>query len=59
MKRTTLRISDEEYAKVLEYAGAKEQSLNDVIRQIIRDWKPKYWLVAPLRFATRYPAPPR
>ena len=42
MKRTTLRISDEEYAKVLEYAGAKEQSLNDVIRQIIRDWKPKY-----------------
>lgn len=41
MKRTTLRLSDEEYTKILEYAEAKEQSINDVIRQVIRDWKPK------------------
>jgi predicted transcriptional regulator len=41
VKRTTLRLSDEEYAKVSKYAEATEQSINDVIRQIIRDWKPK------------------
>jgi predicted HicB family RNase H-like nuclease len=41
MQRTTLRLSDEEYAKILEYAKAKEQSINEVIRQVIRDWKPK------------------
>jgi len=42
MKRTTLRLSDEEYTKVFEYAEATEQSINDVIRQIIRVWKPKH-----------------
>ena len=41
MKRTTLRLSDQEYAKISEYAIATEQSINDVVRQIIRDWKPK------------------
>jgi hypothetical protein len=41
MKRTTLRLSDEEYVKVSEYAITTEQSINDVVRQIIRDWKPK------------------
>ncbi|WP_071592309.1 ribbon-helix-helix domain-containing protein [Pseudanabaena sp. PCC 6802] len=41
MKRSSLRLSDEEYAKVSEYAEKTEQSINDVIRQIIREWKPK------------------
>lgn len=41
MRRFSLRLSDEEYAKVAELASAKEQSINDVIRQVIRDWKPK------------------
>ena len=41
MKRFTLRLSDEELAKVSEYAEKTEQSINDVIRQIVRDWKPK------------------
>ncbi|MGL5880645.1 MAG: ribbon-helix-helix protein, CopG family, partial [Xenococcaceae cyanobacterium] len=34
MKRFSLRLSDEEYARVAEYAEATEQSINDVIRQL-------------------------
>ncbi|MBW4487435.1 MAG: ribbon-helix-helix domain-containing protein [Trichocoleus desertorum ATA4-8-CV12] len=41
MKRFSLRLSDEELAKIVEHADKTEQSINDVIRQIIRSWKPK------------------
>lgn len=41
MKRTSLRLSDEEYAKVVAYAEKTEQSINDVIRELIRQWSPK------------------
>jgi len=61
MKRFSLRLSDEELVKVTEYAEKTEQSINDVIRQIIRQWKPKPWLATPLRFvaALSFPTPLR
>jgi len=41
MKRFSLRLSDEELAKVTKYAEETEQSINDVIRQVVRQWKPE------------------
>ena len=41
MKRFSLRMSDAEYEKVKEYSVKNEISINDIVRQIIREWKPK------------------
>lgn len=37
MKRISLRLSDEEYEKLAEYAGSKERSLNDILRSCVRE----------------------
>ncbi|NJM68167.1 MAG: ribbon-helix-helix protein, CopG family [Acaryochloris sp. RU_4_1] len=37
MKQISLRCSDEEYEKLLRYCQAKERSLNDVLRELIRN----------------------
>ena len=39
MKKITIRISDEEHEKLRTYSRAKEQSLNNVIRELIRKLK--------------------
>ncbi|MBD2577775.1 CopG family transcriptional regulator [Oscillatoria sp. FACHB-1406] len=40
MKRFSLRMTKEEYEKVKGYCDRIEVSMNDVIRQLIRDWQP-------------------
>ncbi|MGK7934255.1 MAG: DUF6290 family protein [Xenococcaceae cyanobacterium] len=39
MKKITIRISDEEHKKLKAYCQQKEQSLNNVIRELIRNLK--------------------
>ncbi|MDJ0572409.1 MAG: hypothetical protein QNJ53_25670 [Pleurocapsa sp. MO_192.B19] len=39
MKKITIRISDEEHSKLKVYSQLKEQSLNNVIRELIRSLK--------------------
>lgn len=39
MKKITIRISDEEHEKLKTYSRAKEQSINNVIRELIRNLK--------------------
>ena len=39
MKKITIRISDEEHEKLKAYCQQKEQSLNNVIRELIRSLK--------------------
>ncbi len=39
MKKITIRISDEEHEKLKAYSRQKEQSLNNVIRELIRKLK--------------------
>lgn len=41
MKRFSLRMADAEYDKVKEYSEKNEISINDIVRQLIREWKPK------------------
>ena len=36
MKKITFRISDREHELLIDYARTKEQSLNNVIRELIR-----------------------
>lgn len=39
MKKITIRISDEEQEKLKAYSQQKEQSLNNVMRELIRSLK--------------------
>ncbi len=40
MKRFSLRLTEPEYIKVKKYCDDLHISMNDVIRQIIREWTP-------------------
>ncbi|MDY7013784.1 MAG: ribbon-helix-helix protein, CopG family [Cyanobacteriota bacterium] len=41
MKRFSLRMTNEEYEKLKSYCDRIEVSMNDVIRQLIREWNPE------------------
>ncbi len=41
MKRFSLRLTEAEYIKLKIYCEELHLSMNDVIRQLIRDWKPE------------------
>lgn len=45
MKRFSLRLTDAEYIKLKSYCEELNISMNDVIRQLIREWSPKIDLV--------------
>lgn len=40
MKRFSLRLTEAEYIKLKTYCDELQVSMNDVIRQLIRDWAP-------------------
>lgn len=40
MKRFSLRLTEAEYLKLKVYCEKIQLSMNDVIRQLIRDWTP-------------------
>ena len=40
MKRFSLRLTETEYIKLKFYCEELHLSMNDVIRQLIREWKP-------------------
>ena len=40
MKRFSLRLTEAEYMKLKIYCEEIHVSMNDVIRELIRDWKP-------------------
>ncbi|MFP4133413.1 MAG: CopG family transcriptional regulator [Halothece sp.] len=40
MKRFTLRLTDAEYLKLKNYCDELHISMNDVVRQLIREWQP-------------------
>lgn len=40
MKRFTLRLTEAEYIKLKNYCQELHLSMNDVVRQLIREWKP-------------------
>ncbi len=40
MKRFSLRLTEAEYIKLKIYCEEIQLSMNDVIRQLIRDWEP-------------------
>ncbi|MEM8674717.1 MAG: ribbon-helix-helix protein, CopG family [Cyanobacteria bacterium P01_G01_bin.67] len=41
MKRFSLRLSEAEYIKLKLYCEELHVSMNDVVRELIRNWKPK------------------
>lgn len=41
MKRLSLRMTETEYEKVKTYCDRLQISMNDVIRQLIREWQPE------------------
>ncbi len=40
MKRFSLRLTEAEYIKLKVYCQEFHLSMNDVIRQLVREWKP-------------------
>ena len=40
MKRFSLRLSEAEYSKLKTYCEKLQISMNDVLRQLIREWNP-------------------
>ena len=44
MKRFTLRLTDAEYMKLKSYCDELHLSMNDVVRQLIREWSPSQHL---------------
>ena len=40
MKRFSLRLTEAEYMKLKVYCEEINVSMNDTIRELIRDWKP-------------------
>ncbi len=47
MKRFSLRLTEPEYMKLKSYCEELHISMNDVIRQLIRDWNPTCENLAP------------
>lgn len=41
MKRFSLRLTEAEYIKLKIYCETIQVSMNDVVRQLIREWSPK------------------
>lgn len=41
MKRFSLRLTEAEYIKLKKYCDELNISMNDVVRQLIRQWRPK------------------
>lgn len=41
MKRFSLRMTDAEYEKLKTYCEQLQISMNDVVRQLIREWNPQ------------------
>ncbi|MBZ8181704.1 MAG: ribbon-helix-helix domain-containing protein [Oscillatoria sp. PMC 1051.18] len=41
MKRFSLRLTEAEYKKLKTYCEQVKVSMNDVIRELIREWKAK------------------
>jgi hypothetical protein len=41
MKRFSLRLTEAEYMKLKFYCDEINVSMNDVIRELIRDWNPE------------------
>ncbi len=42
MKRFSLRLTEAEYIKLKNYCDEFQISMNDVIRQLIRQWTPSW-----------------
>ena len=40
MKRFSLRLTEAEYIKLKTYCDEFQISMNDVVRQLIREWSP-------------------
>ena len=40
MKRFSLRLSEAEYSKLKAYCEELQISMNDVLRQLVREWIP-------------------
>ena len=40
MKRFSLRLSEAEYSKLKTYCEELQISMNDVLRQLVREWRP-------------------
>ncbi len=40
MKRFSLRLSEAEYRKIKTYCENLQISMNDVLRQLVREWNP-------------------
>ena len=47
MKRFSLRLTEPEYIKLKSYCEHLHISMNDVIRELIRDWNPTCENLAP------------
>ena len=45
MKRFSLRLTEAEYIKLKTYCEEFQLSMNDVIRQLIREWHPPWQLL--------------
>ncbi|MGF1542054.1 MAG: CopG family transcriptional regulator [Pleurocapsa sp.] len=42
MKRFSLRLTEAEYIKLKTYCEEFQLSMNDVVRQLIREWNPAW-----------------
>ena len=40
MKRFSLRLTEAEYSKIKTYCEELQISMNDVLRQLVREWSP-------------------
>ncbi len=40
MKRFSLRLTEAEYSKIKTYCEDLQISMNDVLRQLVREWTP-------------------
>lgn len=40
MKRFSLRLTEAEYSKLKTYCDNLQISMNDVLRQLVREWNP-------------------
>jgi hypothetical protein len=45
MKRFSLRLSEAEYQKLKTYCDFIKVSMNDTVRQIIREWEPEIFIL--------------
>ncbi len=49
MKRFSLRLTEAEYIKLKTYCEELHISMNDVVRQLIRDWNPTWQMLEKTR----------